>query len=232
MDKNIYHDGRDWIHISESSCLVYPEKVDNFENFCNQHIDLFTKKYYPNQGDTVIDLGSGVGAEITFFSKSVGESGHVYAIEADPSLHEKNLKVVDLMNLKNVTCLNYAVMDKEGQVEIGRFSLDGVDSSIYTNNSSDIFSVTGKPLDYILDEYSIEYVDYIKINIEGAEYNALMGISDCSRIKNWCVSTHDFCGIKTKNFVVNYFNSRGMFVELHEEINDKPWEGGYVYVKQ
>lgn len=228
---NIYFDGTDWIHVSENLCLVYPEKIDYFEHFCNIHIPLFTHKYSPKQGDVILDVGSGVGAEICVFSNAVGPSGHVYAIEADPELHKKNLKVVELLGLTNVTCINVAIMDKSGTVDIGIFSSNGVDSSIYTDNAQKIITVASKSIDDILNEYNIDIVDYIKINIEGAEVYALQGVSDISRIKNWCVSTHDFCGIKTKNFVVNFFNDRGILVNIHDEVENEPWKGGYVYAK-
>ena len=231
MTENIYFDGTDYVHISEGICLVYPERMENFKEFCTQHIGLFTKNYYPQPGDVIMDIGSGVGAELCVFSKAVGESGHVYAIEADPKLHLKNLKVVELLNLKNVTCINSAVMDKKGVVDIGIFSMGGVDSSIYTRGSSNIISVKSESIDDIMNFYKIETIDYVKINIEGAETYAISGVKDLSKIKNWCISTHDFCGINTKNFVVNFFNSRGILVDIHDEIEGKPWEGGYVYVK-
>ena len=162
MNKNIYFDGTDWIHISQDICLVYPEKIENFEKFCNSNIELFTKNYYPKSGDIVMDVGSGVGAEICIFSKAVGELGHVYAIEADINLHLKNLKVVDLLKLKNVTCINSAIMDKNGTVDIGVFSLDGIDSSIYKKGSNNIISVKSQSIDEVIKTFNIDKIDYIK----------------------------------------------------------------------
>lgn len=230
MTTKTYFDGKDWIHISEDLCLVYPTRVNAFERLCTEHIPLFTKNYYPKEGDVIMDLGSGVGAEICVFSKAVGDSGHVYAIEADPDLYEKNLKVVEVMGLKNVTCVNAAVMEKSGTVSIGRFSQIGLDSSIHVEDSTDVISVPAKSIDDLMLEHGISELAYIKINIEGAEVNALQGVSDLQKIKNWCISTHDFCGIPTKNFVVNFFNSRGILVEIHEEVRSHPWKGGYLYV--
>lgn len=226
----VYFDGEDWVHVSEDLCLVYPYSTPSFERICTEHIPLFTRNYYPKEGDVIMDVGSGVGAEICVFSKAVGSSGHVYAIEADPVLHTKNLKVVDVMGLTNVTCINSAIMEKSGYVDIGRFSQGGLDSSIHLKGSTDVITVRSKSLDDLLQEYSITTLDYIKINIEGAEVNALQGMSDVTRIKNWCISTHDFCNIPTKDFVVTFFTQRGIFVDIHEEVKNQPWKGGYVYV--
>jgi FkbM family methyltransferase len=232
MNRNIYHDGEDWVHVSDKSCLVYYRPIENFDEYCFQHIKLFTKDYTPKLGDIMIDAGSGVGAELPEFSRLVGESGHVYAIEADPELYKKNLKVVKLMKLKNVTCINAALMEKSGTVKIGVVSPDGIDSSIFITNSSNTIDVESISIDDLVDKYKINNIDYIKINIEGAEINAVQGVKDISIIKNWCISTHDFCGIKTKNLIVNFFNNKGIVIKLHEEVDSEPWKGGYVYVKQ
>ena len=233
MDIKVYFDGEDWVHLWDSGGLIYPHKKEDPVGYCLENIDLFTKKYTPRVGDVVIDLGSGVGTEIAYFSNLVGGSGLVYAIEADPSLYKKNLKLVELLKLKNVVCLNLAITDKPGTVNLGIISEDGIDSSIHIVNSSNTVLVKSESLESLFDKYNISHVDYIKINIEGAEKEALIGSSIIlKKIKNWCISTHDFLGFYTKNFVVNYFNNLGIFVELHEEVKDKPWRGGYVYVKQ
>lgn len=233
MDINVYFDGEDWIHLWDGGCLVHPQRKEDPVGYCLDNIDLFTKNYTPKLGDIVIDLGSGVGTEIAYFSNLVGDSGKVYAIEADPFLHRKNLKVVDLLKLKNVVCLNLAITDKPGTVNLGIVSEDGVDSSIHINNSPNTISVRSESLDSLFKQQGINNVDYIKINIEGAEKETLIGATAVlNKIKNWCISTHDFCGFYTKSFVVNYFNSLGIFVKLHEEVEGRPWMGGYVYVKQ
>ena len=231
MKINTYFDGEDWIHLWEDGCLVYPQKKENPIEYCFENIDLFTKKYLPKSGDTVIDLGSGVGTEIAYFSKLVGNTGVVYAIEADPNLYKKNLKVVQLLELKNVVCLNLAITDQPGFINLGIVSEDGIDSSIHINSSNNVISVRSESLESLFSLYGIESVDYIKINIEGAEKETLIGaVKVVNKVKNWCISTHDFCGFYTKNFVVNYFNNLNIFVELHEEVAHKPWRGGYVYV--
>lgn len=231
MSTNIYFDGEDWVHVSGELCLVSPYRTEHFERVCTEHIPLFTKNYSPKEGDIIMDVGSGVGAELCAFSSAVGSSGHVYAIEADPDLYKKNLKVVEIMGLTNVTCINAAVMEKAGTINIGRFSPGGLDSSIHVKGSTNVITVDSKSIDDIMQEHNLSSLDYIKINIEGAEVNALQGVSDLSKIKNWCISTHDFCRIPTKNFVVNFFNSRGILVEIHEEVPGQAWKGGYVYVK-
>jgi hypothetical protein len=121
-------------------------------------------------------------------------------------------------------------MDKPGNIDIGIFSEGGIDSSIYVDNAEEKISVPATTIDEMISDYGIKQIDYIKINIEGAEEFAIQGISDLSKIKNWCISTHDFCGIKTKDFVVNFFSEKNVPIDIHEEVDDKPWEGGYIYI--
>ena len=203
------------------------------EKYCfSENSNLFTRNYQPKAGDTVMDIGSGVGEEICFFSTAVGESGHVYAIEADPTLYKRNIDLVSTLGLKNVTCINVAIMDKTCSVKIGRHSDDGIDSSIYAKNPRDFIIAPARSIDELLDEYGIDYLDYVKINIEGAESFAVQGVKDLSRIKNWCISTHDFRGMPTKKFVVDFFTSKGVSVDIHEEVEFQPHKGGYLYITQ
>lgn len=199
----------------------------------NYNFDLFTLWYKPKNGDIIVDLGSGDGSEIKIFSDVVGESGHIYALEADISLYEKNLKIVEDFNLKNVTCVNIAISDTVGDVNLGVVPGDGVSNSIHLKNSKIIKKVKSETLDSFLNNYEIDNVDFIKINIEGAEKEALLGAKDSiKKIKNWCISTHDFCGIPTKDFVIEFLNNNNIQFNFHENVPQRPWEGGYIYAKQ
>ncbi len=206
--------------------------MDKEKHCLSENAGLFTRNYQPKAGDTVMDIGSGVGEELCFFSTSVGESGHVYAIEADPILYRRSVKLVELFGLKNVTCINAAVMDKSGSVTIGKYYEDGINSSIYAKDAKVFITAAARSIDEILDEYGIDSLDYVKMNIEGAESFAVQGVKDLSRIKNWCISTHDFCGIPTKEFIVDFFTSKGIAVDIHEEVEFQPHKGGYLYITQ
>lgn len=227
---DVYFDGHDWIHLSPEFCLILPYQVSDFESLCYQHIPLFTRNYFPQKGDIVLDIGAWNGAELPVWSRAVGPTGHVYAVEADPAFYKKMLKVVELLGLDNVTCINAAISDTDGIANLGIYPGNGLNSSIFSTNAPESVQVPAITLDTLLETYTIKTVDYLKMNIEGAENLAVKGIRNPRAVKNWCISTHDFCQIPSKNNIVNFFNKNEIFVDLHEDVEHEPWKGGYVYV--
>ena len=88
-----------WIHSERGETLLID--VHPYWNISNTTIEKAVKSiscehYLPGKGDTIIDLGAGVGFETFYFQKLVGESGCVHAIEAHPNTSF----------LLNLLCLN------------------------------------------------------------------------------------------------------------------------------
>lgn len=65
--------------------------------------------YWPKAGDTVIDIGAGVGSETVVFSKLVGRSGKVVSVEAHPRTHSFLLSLIRANSMDNVVPLHVAV---------------------------------------------------------------------------------------------------------------------------
>lgn len=192
--------------------------------------DLFTYAYLPKIGDVILDVGSGEGAEIERFSNLVGDAGHVLAIEADPDLYMQNCNLIKKLNLRNVSCHNFAICNFDGIVDLQVFSDNGIDSSIHRKDGKTVKKVRSMKLDTFLQHEKIEKVDFIKVNIEGAEVDLLEGSrKSLKSIKNWCISTHDFCGIPTRDIVERFLNENSMDYFFQRENPALPWEGGYVY---
>ncbi len=192
--------------------------------------DLFTYAYLPKNGDVILDVGSGEGAEIERFSNLVGDTGHVLAIEANPDLYLQNCDLIKRLNLRNVSCHNIAICNFDGFVDLQVFSDNGIDSSIHRKDGKTVKTVQSMKLDTFLQHVEIGKVDFIKVNIEGAEIDLLeSSTKSLKRIRNWCISTHDFCGIPTRDTVERFLNEHSMDYFFQRENPALPWEGGYVY---
>jgi FkbM family methyltransferase len=195
---------------------------------------LYFYKYVPKPGDVVIDIGSGLGEHISYLSHLVGKDGMVIAIEADPTLYEYSKMLVSKLNLKNVNLIN-AALSSDNDSEIALFQGDvWVQNSTIPDkiNYSSYTTVKTITLDKIFTDFKLKHIDYLKMNIEGAEVQALGGLSDnFYNVKNWCVSTHDFCGIPSKDFVEEFFQNKKIDYMFHPEVADEPWVGGYLFSK-
>ena len=111
---------------------------------------------------------------------------------------------------------------------------DGTANSVVKTSSSDSMLVSQLTLPDLLRQNSIESVDYIKMNIEGAETAVLRGLGDSPlNIRNWCISCHDFISddadMLTFDFVNSWLATHGYEVTRHPAIADQPWAHFYVY---
>src|SRR5438128_1172778 len=134
----------------------------------------------PQKGDVVIDVGAGRGEDTLAFSQAVGETGRVIAIEAHPVSFEFLNCFCTLNRLTNVTAVQVAAMDKSGIVSMTD-SENWEANSVVLSRRSQGTKVQGETLDQICDREAVEEISLIKMNIEGAERYALLGMQSVIR---------------------------------------------------
>lgn len=140
-------------------------------------------KGFIKQGSIVVDIGANVGYFTLLSSLVVGDKGKVYAFEPEPKNYQLMLQNIKLNKLSNIVAENKAVSDKNGSIE---FFVDEVESggnSIFQNavqygdkdlsHSIQIETVS-------IDKYfsNNEVIDFIKIDVQGAETLVLDGMRD------------------------------------------------------
>lgn len=129
------------------------------------------------EGNVVIDLGSYSGGSVYSFSKSVGQTGKVIAVEADPGTFEVLKFNINKHNLANVTPVNKAVWSStttlqfQAEGNLGS-AIGGVSSR--SNKTIDIPSISFADL---LRTNNIEKADFIKMDIEGSEVEVIKSMA-------------------------------------------------------
>jgi FkbM family methyltransferase len=129
-----------------------------------------------NEGDTVIDCGACWGDTALYFAHKVGAAGKVYSFEFLPSNIQVFRRNVNLNpNFKDrITLVERAVWDKSNQtLNFREFGPGSVVSAAPLENQTG--STTTIAIDDLVKQQKIRRVDYIKMDIEGAEPNALKG---------------------------------------------------------
>ncbi len=166
----------DWWNFRKGGTFVAPEL--NVASYASAH-DLVADRWCYGctlrPGDVVIDIGAGIGDDALVFSRIVGATGRVIAIEAHPVTYRCLTKTIAANELANVTPLNLAVSDQEGAVFISQ-QANFLSNSIMDGQSG--VKIPAKRLDDILGILRIERPTLIKMNIEGAEIAALDGMQD------------------------------------------------------
>jgi FkbM family methyltransferase len=126
-------------------------------------------------GDVVLDLGASIGYFTLRFARSVGPAGRVIAVEPDPLNFELLSRNVALNGYENVTLLNKAAALETGPLRL--FLSDdnaGDHRTSGTPDSRASVEVQGTRLDEELADVS--RLDFVKIDIQGAEVDALCGL--------------------------------------------------------
>ena len=155
--------------------------------------EYWLQHYQPREGDVVVDVGAGRGEDTFTFSRAVGPTGRVIAIEAHPLSFAMLKSFCQLNQLSNVTALHVALMDRPGTVTIAESESNWQENVV--NHGSEVpgISVSAATLDELCEKYEIKNIAFLKMNIEGAERYALGGAQAVMpRIRRICVACHDF----------------------------------------
>lgn len=140
-------------------------------------------------GQTVVDVGANIGYYSVLFGHLVGRAGRVFAYEANPHIIPilmDNLSVNYLHEWCRV--INKAAYSSEGTIVfhcskrfVGNSSIHKQGEEYFENYVDNIetVEVPSEPLDSLLDH--VQHVDLIKIDIEGGEYHALLGMQQLLR---------------------------------------------------
>lgn len=121
-------------------------------------------------GDNVVDIGAHIGYYTLIMSKLVGPTGMVFAFEPDEGNFELLEKNVKLNGCTNVMLENMVVTDTVGPVKL--FNGDESSNPTIVGSDDKFTLVNGTSLDTYFRGIN---VDFIKMDVEGAEYLVLKG---------------------------------------------------------
>ena len=128
-------------------------------------------KTYLEPGMTFVDVGANIGSHTIHGARLVTSSGRVFSFEADPDTFELLRKNLSLNAIKNVKLYNQCVADKDGTVTFN-ISANSARSSMVRKGASQK-TLPANTLDNLLRIRTP--VDFLKIDVEGAEYLVLRG---------------------------------------------------------
>jgi FkbM family methyltransferase len=146
------------------------------------HEEQIIQHFRPVTGDVVVDVGAYIGRYSLIASKHVGLLGKVISIEANPNNFEMLIRNVRLNQITNIKCINCAVYSHESKIKL--YLVGERDSRTYygtllstraNEGREKCVEVNSYSLDQILETRGINQVNWIKIDVEGVEYEVLKG---------------------------------------------------------
>ena len=232
----MFRDGDIWIHATERGYFAYQHPYLRLDL---RRLDEITRRnffwgYTPESGDIIIDVGAGVGEETLTFARNVGERGKVICIEAHPRTYRCLKALVQHNRLENVIAIQQAV------TEPLRHNATIEDSPDYLRNRlgrSDGVPISATTLDEIYIRLRLGTVNFLKMNIEGAERLAIQGmVETLKHTQTLCICCHDFLAdegadesCRTKSLVREFLQQSGLKVVERSEaaspayINHQVW---------
>jgi FkbM family methyltransferase len=140
---------------------------------------------YLREGMTVFDVGANVGELTLLFSRFVGASGGVHAFEPTGRGFERLEAVCRAASLRNVRLNRLALAEEEGSVSLHVYDDDYLSWSTRAERPLEDYGIDVKPtaveetpattLDLYCERGGVAGIDLLKVDVEGAEFQVLVG---------------------------------------------------------
>ena len=174
------------IDLRKKSVNVAGYKVSFLSNWAFQYLfkEIFIDQEYhfitTNKCPLIIDCGSNIGMSILYF-KLIYPSSRIIAFEPDLNSFLCLKKNIEQNNLQDVVVYNKAVSDSEGSIAFyfnsenpGALDMSIIQERMYKKI---------KEVDAVhLSRYISERVDFLKIDIEGAESDVIQELSNSGKL--------------------------------------------------
>lgn len=174
----------------------------------------------PETANTIVDLGANIGLSALFFLKKY-PNAHIIAVEPDTVNFEfmkKNLE--DYSN--HVALLQAAIWPSDGEVSLVEHdeSNEGLGAWGYrteTLTEGAEASVSAISIPTLMNQFSMDFIDILKVDIEGAEYELFEKDYESwlDKVGLIIIETHDRFKPNSEAMVRNALNGR--FTELPQK---------------
>jgi len=180
----------------------------NHDIYSNGEITVLKKIARTNPG-IIIDAGANVG-DYSMLANQIMPACKIYAFEPVESTFQHLLS--SIKDLKNVVPIKKGLFKENCELAINLFA---------SNEHSSIYDIEGLPIgsdsqqkielvrgdDFIKDN-QIDSIDFLKLDVEGAEYDALLGFENA--IKHGAIKAvqfeYGYINISTKKLLVDYYH--------------------------
>jgi FkbM family methyltransferase len=139
--------------------------------------EIFIRDQYPARmlsgARTIVDVGANIGL-LSYYARRQAPQARIIAIEADPDTFAiLNSNLTD----QRVECFHQAVSSTPGTLDFYSSSTSGWSSLYPVMGAADgrKVSVRSEPLSTTLRACNIGFIDFLKVDVEGAEYDILLG---------------------------------------------------------
>jgi FkbM family methyltransferase len=194
-------------------CGPYMVRINDGPNFFMQYKDIFVNRIYhfesPSLAPTVLDCGGNIGMSVLYY-KLMYPQARITTFEPDPSVFGYLQDNMARHGLHDVKLVQAAVCGREGSLT---FHSDGKYASNLASETAPLEEGwTKRRVPCVrLSSYLDEPVDFLKINIEGAEWEALADSGDRLQLVNeMVIEYHHLPGLpRTLHDILSLLHRQG-----------------------
>jgi len=187
--------------ITNEGHKIYLDKNDVLHLSIHQDFEPLETKVLENnikKGDVVLDLGANIGVHTLLLAKLVGENGRIYAFEPDPGNFKLLKKNINANKYRNIITIQKAITDVNDIIKFYQMKEYPAGNKIHdASNKLRFIEVESITLDSFFEELEPK-IDFIKMDIEGAEVRALKGMKNIIKNNKDIKIIAEFCPILLK----------------------------------
>ena len=217
-----------WLILHQND-QVFANEIISTGTFEDTELKMFLSFLQENM--VIFDIGANIGYYTILAASRVGSHGQIYAFEPDKENFAILKNNVELNQHSNVKLLQLAVSDECGYLELN-ISLDNKGDH-RTRKTSDLnidrksYKVKSITIDSFCDENNV-YPDVIKMDIQGFEYFAILGMMNLLTqtqdlvllIELWPYGLNESSGLDTSELLYKQLENFG-FVIFNIDENSK-----------
>lgn len=193
------------------------------------------------KGMTCLDIGANIGYYVLLESKIVGNDGRVIAVEPSPQNYDCIKKNIELQKLENIKAFNFAAGDTNGNI---RFFVNErsngckvlLEGEKLPNRPGTVIHVPVRKIDDFLNDEGIEKVDFIRMDVEGYEWNIFQGMKNTVQKSKPIIQLEVHkgpMGNETTTDFFEFFKANGYeVISYHQRDLDLPFIGTLKDIKK
>lgn len=134
---------------------------------------------YVNKGGTALDIGANIGINSIRLSNLVGNTGKVFSFEPIPFNQNRFRKNIELNSITNVTLIPMALGISTETLKVDFNEHEENMGAISLRNAGDVgIDIQVRNGDEWVNENNIQQIDFLKIDVEGFEWNVISGLNE------------------------------------------------------
>ena len=173
----------------------------------------------PNGDSVFVDVGAHVGKYTILAARLLGSGGRVVAIEPDPSNFAALTSNVALNGLDNVQAFNVGCWSSDGEKILHRQLGNLGGHSFIDSTEGEAISVPVRTLDGLLAEAGANHVDAMKLDVQRAESEVLLGARSTLQANRRVTVFFEESGDPQAASSIRMLRALGFVVDRLDEVN-------------